>query len=283
MREQTLTISEDLALFVRRWGSPSEKIPVLCLHGLTRSSLDFTVIGEDLAKATDREVIALDVRGRGQSSFANDPMSYQIPTYVGDVIAALDHLSIPRVIGLSTSMGGLIFMGLGAARPDILSALILNDVGPELDPRGLLRILSYTGASSTPADWDGAADYAKTINEVAFPHYGADDWMRFARRIFKETTDGPRLNYDPKIMVPFQTPPTEPVDLKPLFQMVATGRPTLAIRGEISDLLSEEGLDLMKALAPDLETLTVPGVGHAPMLDEAEAFAGLVAFVQPQA
>ena len=269
---------DGLRLFARDYaGAGGEaRLPVICLHGLTRNSRDFEDVAPGIA-ATGRRVLALDVRGRGRSD--RDPIAanYHVGTYAADVAALMDQLGIARAVFLGTSMGGLITMTLALTAPARVAAAILNDIGAELHPNGIARIASYVGKPVEIATWADAAAYARATNGAAFPHYRDEDWRAFARRTLREGEDGqPVLDYDPAVasaVAPGAIP-----DLWPLFTAFASGRPLALIRGEISDLITADIAQRMQAVAPQLEVTQVPGVGHAPMLTEPEAQAALGRF-----
>ena len=282
--ERRWTSPDGLSLFARDYppAAGPARLPVIAIHGLTRNSADFDAVAPLLAGA-GRRVLAVDVRGRGRSDRALDPMTYQPPTYVQDVVALLKATGIERAVFLGTSMGGLITMGLAAVKPKAIAAAIINDVGPEVAKEGLARIAAYSGKPVDTPTWAAAAEYARTINAVAFPNYGDADWDAFARRIFREGPDGaPMLDYDPDIAVPIRAAGQKALvpNLWPFFTRLARGRPTLVIRGGTSDLLSEEIAGKMKKRAPKMQYAEVPGVGHAPMLDEAEARAAIFEFLR---
>lgn len=281
--DRTWTSSDGLALYARDYagsGGPA-RLPVLCLHGLTRNSADF----EDLAPwiaATGRRVLAPDVRGRGRSSHDPRPSNYTPATYAGDVLDLMDAAGVGRALIVGTSMGGIIAMVMAGMRPTAVAGAVLNDVGPNLAPEGLTRIASYAGKVARPTNWDEAADVAKAINGAAFPHYGAKDWRAFARRLFAEDERGRvRWAYDPQIVAPLKEagPQALAPDLTPLFLALATGRPMLLVHGALSDLIDAPRVAAMHALAPHMAQAEVAGVGHAPMLDEPEARDALQRFL----
>ncbi len=276
------TSPDGLQLYARDYGGAGgpSKLPVICLHGLTRNSRDFEAVAPLLA-GTGRRVLVPDVRGRGRSAWDPHPLNYHPGTYAHDVIALAERLGIAQAVFVGTSMGGLITMTLSAMRPDLVAAAALNDVGPELSPVGLKRIASYAGGGASITSWDDAIAYARRINETAFPHYGPADWDAFARRLFREDETGrPTLDYDPDISAPIRAagPNALAPTLWPLFQAFALSRPTLLIRGERSDLLDAEVAARMRALG-DMSYVEVSGVGHAPMLTEPEAQEALLAFL----
>ncbi len=279
------TAPDGLSLHARDYAAAAgpARAPVICIHGLTRNARDFEALAPRLA-AKGRRVLAVDVRGRGQSSWDPDPSRYVPPVYAGDILALMDALAIARAVFIGTSMGGLITLVVAAMRPTAIAAAVLNDVGPELAPEGLARIGGYVGGGAPIADWEGAAAYAKRLNEVAFPAYGSADWMAFARRLFSDREGVPVLDYDPGISAAFkktelkpgEEPP--PPDLWPLFDTLSK-RPLLTIRGETSDILSPAIAEHMRLAAPDMAYAEVSAIGHAPMLDEPQALAAIDALL----
>ena len=281
--ERRWTSADGLSLYARDYAPASgpAKLPVIAIHGLTRNSADFEVIAPLIAQS-GRRVLAVDVRGRGRSDRAPDPMTYQPATYAQDVLALLNQTGIERAVFLGTSMGGLITMALAAIRSKVIAAAIVNDVGPEVAKEGLARIAAYSGQPVDTPTWADAAAYARKINAVALPHYGDADWMAFARRTFVEGPEGaPILNYDPDIAVPIRAAGAKALvpNLWPMFGRLARGRPVLLVRGQTSDLLSEKIAARMRKRAPKMDYVEVPGVGHAPMLDEPEARAAIFPFL----
>ncbi|MFT4954139.1 MAG: pimeloyl-ACP methyl ester carboxylesterase [Brevundimonas sp.] len=275
--------SDELSLYARDYAGAEgpARLPVIAIHGLTRNSADFGTIAPLIA-ATGRRVLALDVRGRGRSDRAADPMTYQPPIYAKDVLALMDQAGIGRAVFLGTSMGGLITMALTALTPERVAAAILNDIGPEVAPEGLARIAAYTGQKVDIRNWDDAADYARRTNGAALPHYGPDDWMAFARRVFREGPDGvPVLDYDPDITAPMRAAGKDALvpDLWPAFRNLAEGRKLMLVRGATSDLLSPDIAGRMREAAPHMVFVEVPGVGHAPMLDEPAARGAILDFL----
>ncbi|WP_447911156.1 alpha/beta fold hydrolase [Brevundimonas bullata] len=281
--ERRWTSPDGLSLFARDY-APADgpaRLPVIAIHGLTRNSADFEVIAALIAQS-GRRVLAVDVRGRGRSDRAPDPMTYTPDVYAKDVVALMDQLGIEKAVFLGTSMGGLITMALTAIKPKAIAAAILNDVGPELAPEGLARIAAYAGQPVVIETWDDAATYARRINEAALPHYAHADWAAFARRTFREGTEGaPVLDYDPDISAPIKAAGAKALipNLWPYFRALARKKPTLLLRGATSDLLSPAIVAKMRKAAPSMAYAEVPGVGHAPMLDEAEARAAIFEFL----
>ena len=274
---------DGLSLYARDYPAAGgeQGLPVICLHGLTRNSKDF----EDLAPIIagwGRRVIAPDVRGRGRSDYDPHPNHYQPKIYARDVIEMMAGLGISRALFLGTSMGGIITMTMMAARPGAVVAAILNDVGPEVAPEGIARILSYAGKRVEIRDWDDAANYVRLTNSVAQPHFTEDDWRRFAERTFREGANGPELDYDPAIGVVLARPASKSSLWLAgfLFRRLARKRPTLLIRGEKSDIISPAIAGRMQRMAPLMQRLDVPGVGHAPTLSEPEAVDAIEQFLR---
>lgn len=283
------TSHEGLPLHARDYApvGGTQKLPVICIHGLTRNARDFEDLAPRIA-ATGRRVLAVDVRGRGLSARDPNPMNYHPGTYAADIVSLLAAAGIERAVFVGTSMGGLIAMVLTSTRPHAIAAAVLNDVGPELSPVGLARIAGYTGMANRFETWDDAVAYAKAINQAAFPAYGPEDWDTFARRLFDKKDGEYILAYDPDISAPIKAAAQAaaktqaesdaalaPPDMYPLFRALAKDRPLLLVRGGISDLIDAGIAERMRAAAPHMAYVEVPGVGHAPMLTEPQAWAGI--------
>lgn len=281
--DRTWRSADGLQLHARDYAAAPgpARLPVICIHGLTRNARDFEDLAPRLA-AAGRRVLALDVRGRGGSDRDPNPMNYQPATYAQDVVALTAAAGIARAQFVGTSMGGIITMVLASLRPDLVAGAVLNDVGPQVAAEGVRRIAGYVGLSGDAADWREAAAYARRTNGAAFPAYGEADWDRFARRVFREGPSGrPVLDYDPAIARAFRQAGTgaeAPPHMWPLWGALTAGRPVLAIRGATSDLLSRETYVRMLASAPTVAGVEVPGVGHAPALDEPAALGAIDLF-----
>ncbi len=250
---------------------------VLCLPGLTRNARDFEDLAAHLAGRGYR-VLCADLRGRGLSQYAKEPMTYVPPIYVQDVAALLDAAGVQAVALIGTSLGGIIAMIMAAVMPHRLVGAVLNDIGPELDPEGMARIGQFVGKSVPVATWDEAAAAIKRGEGAFYPDFGPEDWMRQAKRRFIQMDDGRlRADYDLDIAKPFAVN-FAPVNLWPFF--AAFGAiPVLAVRGGISDLLSPAVFARMKEVKPDLEQATVPNRGHVPLLNEPESLPAIDRFL----
>ena len=272
--------ADGLKLHARDYGGGEgdARVPVICLHGLTRNAADF----EDLAPwiaAQWRRVLAVDVRGRGKSAWDPEPFHYNPAVYASDVTELMALLAIKKAVFVGTSMGGLIMMMLAATRSELIEAAVLNDVGPRIAPEGLKRITSYVGGEHPVATWAEAADYAKATNAVAFPHYGKAEWLAFAHRLFEPDPHAHgklRLACDPAVAVPIRAAEGAPAgDIAPLFIALTAGRKSLLIHGETSDILDASTVTEMKLLAPGMDYAAIPNVGHAPTLSEPIARAAI--------
>jgi pimeloyl-ACP methyl ester carboxylesterase len=282
--ERVVATIDGLSLYVRDYPAlePQTGLPVICLHGLTRNSRDFEVVAPRIS-ALGRRVLVPDMRGRGKSANDSDPAHYAVAVYAQDVMRVMDELGAPKAVFVGTSMGGLITMTLAATGPDRIAAAVLNDIGPRLETAGLARIAGYVGRGEPRATWKEAAEAVRAIGGSAYPGRLDDEafWLSFAKRVFKVDDEGRVvLDYDANIALAFaqfdQSAPTP--DLSPLFQALAA-KPVLALRGALSDLLSVDGLAHMKALKPDLETMTLDNIGHAPTLEEPDAWDAILSFL----
>lgn len=278
MAEYWFESHDGLKLFSRVYAAPSANAPVvLCLHGLMRNSRDFEQLAPQLA-ARNR-VIVPDVRGRGLS--ARDPNfnNYQIPVYLQDVQTLLAGLGATWVTVIGTSMGGLMGLVLAATQPGLVSGIVLNDVGPEVDPAGLERIRSYAGKAVAVHSWPEALAQSRSVYGSAWPNLSDARWEEIVRRSYRANAQGvPEVDADPRIGEPLRNSSAAAPDLWPLWK-VLTGVPMLAIRGAHSDILSVATLARMQREKADLEVLTVAGRGHAPLLDEPECLAAVDLFL----
>ena len=278
-RDGYFTVRDGLRLHYRDYPGPPGSTPLLCLPGLTRNVRDFADFAERMSPRY--RVLVLEFRGRGESAHDPEPQRYMPLTYAHDVIALLDHVGIADAVFVGTSLGGLVTMTLAVVEEERIAASILNDVGPELEDVGLDRIRGYVGAGKSFASWAEAGEAIGITHQNLPASHGTADWERIARRLCSERDDGRiHFDYDKAIAEPFNREgPTEQVDIWPLFRALAQ-KPLLVIRGERSDLLSEAGLDKMRAEAPHMRTAVVPGVGHAPELTEPEALDAIEAFLE---
>jgi pimeloyl-ACP methyl ester carboxylesterase len=267
---------DDRSLYFREYGDPlSPGIPVVCLSGLTRNSKDFHILAAHLSPR--RRVLCPDYRGRGQSAYDPDWRRYAPETYINDVRHLLALASIHRAVFIGTSLGGLMAAAMAIAVPTAVAGVVLNDTGPELNAEGIERIIRYIAVDRAQPDWESAKSHLRTLMPNLSLSSDAD-WQRLAENTYRLGEDGLlHFDWDPAIAKPFLADRTIP-DLWPLFRALKR-TPTVAIRGGSSDVLSSATFERMAAEKPDLVRLTLPGVGHAPSLDEPASRAVIDAFL----
>ncbi len=274
------TSSDGLALHYRNYAGPDggAKLPVLCLHGLTRNARDFAGLAESLSPT--RRVIVPEMRGRGLSAYAPVSDTYTPVTYVADVEKLLAEEGIDRFVMIGTSMGGLMTMLMAQAVPGRMAAVVMNDIGPEVDPAGLARISGYVGQGRSYPTWIHAARALAAVHAPAFPDYDLDQWLDMAKRTMVVTQNGRiSYDYDMGIAEPFAKPGNAaPANLWLAYEALRDV-PMLLVRGELSDLLSPDTVRQMGVRNPAMRVVTVPRVGHAPTLDEPEVRAAIHALL----
>jgi pimeloyl-ACP methyl ester carboxylesterase len=255
-------------LAVYDWGNPDAQRVAVCVHGLTRNARDFDILASQLA-ATGRRVLAISMAGRGESDWLVDPMGYNYASYVADCLAVMDNFHIREVEWIGTSMGGIIGMMIAASNPRRIKKLVMNDIGANLSKAALTRIYEYV--RSMPAAFATREEADQYLREIFKPWNLRDEtlWQRFVETSLL-TRDG-QLRYacDPAIAVPLAAgsknfTEVADVNLSPIWKEIQT--PTLIIRGEQSDILSEETVKAMRSTNLNAEGITYPDVGHAPPL-----------------
>ena len=260
----------------REWGHPAASRVIVCVHGLTRNGRDFDALGSALG---DRfRLLCPDMPGRGDSEWLPDPGDYVFPTYLTALTALLAHANADRVAWVGTSMGGLLGMVIAAQRNTPITRLVINDVGPVIEPIALARIAAYVGLDPV---FDSFAALEAHIREVSAPFGALSDaqWTELARSTARQTADGKwRLTYDPGIAVPFRIATPATTDLWALWDAVRC--PTLLLHGAESDLLSPETAAAMRVRGPKAKLVEFAGVGHAPMLLTPEQIAPVAAFLE---
>ncbi len=256
--------------------------PALCLPGLTRNGRDFHDLAVALSTDTHapRDVYAIDYRGRGQSDWDRDWENYTPLIELEDTLDFMALAGVHKAAIIGTSRGGLIAMAMAALRPNAIGAVVLNDIGPVIESRGLARIIGHLGKTPVPRSWEDAAALVREMNERDFPAIKPDQWEEIARALFNDKDGKPAQSYDPNLAKAF-----EGIDLSQpgAEQWGAFAAlypfPTLALRGEHSDILSEETLTKMAELHPNLEAVTVRGEGHAPMLKDERSIETVAQFL----
>lgn len=263
------TTSDSVRLYFEDAG---DGLPVLCLSGLTRNARDFDFMAPHLEGL---RLIRLDYRGRGQSDWSPDPLSYTVPREARDVVELLDHLGLDKVAVLGTSRGGIIAMILAATAKARLMGVALNDIGPELDAGGLDVIMGYLGKHPQAATLDALAAARKAAMEGSFPGVPLERWRQEVTHTHVETAQGVKINYDPGLREAVIAAGAKGApDLWPLFEAIAP-LPAAVIHGVNSDLLTHDTVARMEARMPDLIVAHVPDRAHIPFLDEPEALDAL--------
>ncbi len=270
-RDFFVSAADGLRLYARDYGPEGgDALPVVCLSGLTRSSEDFHELAVALSHdaSRPRRVLSLDYRGRGRSDWDRDWRNYDIKIELNDVLQVLAAAGIAKAIFIGTSRGGMITMALSAVRPTLIAGAVLNDIGPVIEARGLMRIRGYVGKLPTPRTTEEALQILRKVSGPEFPSFTDEQWKALVRVTWRESEGQFVLNYDPNLMKTLETvDPEAPLpDLWPLFEGLKPF-PLLVIRGEHSDLLSAETVQAMRERHPRLTAITVPGQGHAPALD----------------
>ena len=269
---------DGLNLYFRDFGTDEPGTPIICLPGLTRNSRDF----EDLANylSDRRRVITTDLRGRGFSDHDENWKNYHPLTYVQDAWTLLDHLDIDKVIVIGTSLGGLCAMVMSATQHDRIAGVVMNDVGPEINPAGIARVKEYTGRVPPVNSWDEAVEQAKEIYGEWLPGLGDDDWLKLARKAYREDETGvPRLDMDNNIGKAVREVGAQKGDPWALFDSFGDA-PVTVLWGVMSDILTEDIVEKMKVRKPDLNVVPVPNRGHVPLLDEPECLAAIDEFLE---
>jgi pimeloyl-ACP methyl ester carboxylesterase len=269
--------SDGLRLHYRDYAGDPSRPPILCIPGLTRNARDFEGVADRLAGRW--RLICVDLRGRGASEHAADPMSYVPAAYVSDVEALVAELDLSRFILFGTSLGGLVTMLLAQRDAQPIAGALINDIGPVLETQGLDHIRGYVGRPQSWATWEDAAGFIAEAQRGRYPDWEREQWLAYAKRLCRQAADGNIVyDYDLRIAEPFKASGGTPPDLWGAFRALR-GVPTLLLRGELSDLLSEATVARMGEENPALEAVTVPRVGHAPTLDEPVAAEAIERFL----
>ncbi|HEY1545769.1 MAG TPA: alpha/beta hydrolase [Xanthobacteraceae bacterium] len=278
-----VTAQDGLRLHVREYGERTARaLPVVCLPGLARTTADFDPLAAALARDSDhpRRVLALDYRGRGLSDHDADPSRYSIPVELGDLVTVLTARAVESAVFVGTSRGGLIAMALATVRPTAIAGVVLNDIGPVIEPQGLMRIKSYVGKLPQPATFAEGAETLRRLFGPQFPRLGETDWLASAHRTWRERDGGLALAYDPRLAEGLGALPLDqPLPaLWPQFDALANV-PMMVIRGANSDILSAATLAAMQARRRATTVLEIPDQGHAPLLAEADTIARIADFI----
>jgi pimeloyl-ACP methyl ester carboxylesterase len=252
------------------WGDPANDRVLICVHGLTRQGRDFATLAR--AMSDEYRVVCPDVLGRGHSDWLQDSAGYNVPFYVSDMVNLLARLDARVVDWVGTSMGGLVGLSLGALANAPLRRMVLNDVGPTIEGEGLQRIADYVGVPRHWANEEEAAAFLHDISESFGPHT-PQQWMEICRPQLRPDGTGVTLHYDLRIADVFKqlTPQVAQAGSAALWQAYDALRcQVLLLRGAQSDLLSKETALAMTQRGPRAQLVEFEGVGHAPMLVQAD-------------
>jgi pimeloyl-ACP methyl ester carboxylesterase len=280
-----ISAPEGLRLHARVYGcDPVQAAPVVCLPGLTRNGADFETLAQALASdsASPRRVIAIDLRGRGLSAYDPDPSHYNLQTELADVLAVMAALDASPAVIVGTSRGGLIAMLMAAVRPTAIAGVVLNDIGPVIEPKGLMRIKGYAGKLPQPKDYPDAVAILQRLMSAQFPNLTDGEWLAYARGTFKEEDSGRLVpSYDVRLSETLKavTPDAPVPTMWPQFTALAQ-RPVMVIHGGLSDILSAATVDQMMARHPSLVVQVVEDQGHAPLLTDTATVSAIGAFVR---
>ncbi len=263
-----------------QWGAAANPRVLVCVHGLSRQGRDFDTLARDLC--AEYRVVCPDVVGRGRSDRLTDPMGYAIPAYVADMVTLLARLDVEQVDWVGTSMGGLIGMGLASLPTTPVRRLVLNDVGPTIEPLALARIGAYLGQPATWKTVEEAAEALRAISQGFGPHTH-EEWIALTRpQLVPAPGGGFMSHYDPAIAVPVRamTPEMAKVGEAMLWQgYERITCPTLVVRGGDSDLLSPATAKAMTERGPKARLIEFAGVGHAPTLVAPDQRAAVKSFL----
>ena len=252
------------------WGDPKNDQVLVCVHGLTRCARDFDTLAA--AMQDSFRVVCPDVAGRGGSDWLADPMLYQLPQYLSDMVTLIARLDVESVHWVGTSMGGLIGMALAAQAGTPVRRFVINDAGPVVTRVSLERIATYVGVAPAFPSIEAAEQYVRAVSASFGPHSDAE-WRFLTEVVVRRNDDGSwRMHYDPKLAEPFRAQmPEKDLELWPLWDAVRC--PTLVLRGAQSDLLTRETCAQMAQRGPRAKVAEIPGVGHAPTLLHADQIA----------
>lgn len=274
------TASDGLALHAKSYGPSTSEPAIVCLHGLTRNHKDFEPMIAALGMPA--RFISVNIRGRGQSARDPEPANYNPAIYAADVLVLLDQLKLDRVHLIGTSMGGIISMILMTMIPERIGSVVLNDVGPIVEQAGLRRIMTSAAPVSGFDSWSAAVEALAHAQAVPYPRLSLEDWMAFARRTCREEDNGQVVpDFDPAIITPVSDAPPGFMARLAMWRLFAKMKPAplLVIRGEHSDILSAKTAAKMVKRHKRASLATIPGVGHAPLLNEPMAVESIRKFL----
>ncbi|PCH94339.1 MAG: alpha/beta hydrolase [Rhodobacteraceae bacterium] len=270
---QHFTTSDGLSL---AYDDTGQGTPILCLSGLTRNSSDFQYV---LPHLKNHRVIRMDMRGRGQSDFDPDYANYNVLREGQDALELMDHLGIDRFAILGTSRGGIIAMTLAPLHHDRLLGVMLNDIGPAFDPRGIEAIMNFIGRRPSAKTYTEMTALMPEIS-VGFNNVPTARWDTETRTRWIDKPDGLHLRYDPALRQALEEQSHgDTLDLWACFDAFKD-IPLALVRGENSNLLTMETVSEMQNRMPQMHFSNVKDRAHIPFLDEPEALDILAAFLK---
>jgi len=277
-----VTSQDGLRLHVREYGTRSAPgLPVVCLPGLARTAADFDELAPALAAGPpQRHVIAIDSRGRGHSEYDSDHGNYNCTVELADIVSVLIALGVGPAVFVGSSRGGVLTMMLGTVHPIAIAAVVLHDVGPVTEAKGIARMKGYVGKLPHPRSFEEGADILRSLLSAQFPNLTADQWLGGARRTWHQKHGALKPAYDIGIVralvgIDIERP------IPPLwneFDALASV-PMLVIHGANSDILSSATVAAMRERRTKMELIEVADQGHAPLL-EGDIVRGVVRFVE---
>lgn len=264
---------DGLPIHIRVWDDGEAQSPILCLPGLVRTGGDFETLAP--AIGAGRRVVAIDYPGRGESGRSSDIRRYTPEACLRDVMDACAALHIHQAVVIGTSFGGLLAMGIAAARPGLIRAAVLNDIGPDIAPEGTEFVRDFVGKDPSLESLDACVTFLrKCLPPLSLN--GDTAWRRMAELTYQPGSDR-RFHpvWDIRIAALLNRPPP---DLWPLFGALAQV-PVLLVRGAVSNILLPGTVTRMQAMHPGMTVVTLPDIGHAPILTEPPALAAIQRFI----
>ena len=284
LQEINFSVRDGLRLRVRCHPAPgSSRRPLICLASIIGNARDFDPLGMALSGhgTSRRSVYALDARGHGSSEW--DPV-WSNYTELQDCEDALDLLTLLGLTGaaiLGSGRGGIVAMIMGLLRPSALGAVVLNDIGPSIEPDGYVRMMSQVGRLPTPSTWADATQLMRRLYADRYPRLTTGEWQDLARAAFLEKDGRPAPGYDPAISRTHSLSrgTAEVPSLWAPF-LALSHVPVLCLRGELSDVLSSQTVARMADQHPALASATIPREGHAPRLRDTASIDLIASFLE---
>jgi pimeloyl-ACP methyl ester carboxylesterase len=278
-----ISAPDGLRLHIREYGPRStDRLPVVCLPGLSRTAGDFDVLAAALSSdpKTPRRVLALDYRGRGLSDYDRNPANYTLSVELADLLAVLVARAAAPAVFVGTSRGGILAMLLAGARPTAIAGVVLNDIGPVIETKGLMRIKGYVGRMPQPRTFEEGAEILRRLFDAQFPTLTDAIWLAAAQRSWRENKQRLVPTYDVNLTKALaNVDPERPLPaLWAQFDGLARV-PVMVIRGANSDILSPDTVSAMRARRRTMDVIEVPDQGHTPLLIEPDIIERIARFI----